>query len=78
MASHYAFVFYRTTAGSYATDSTINANVFFSFQNNQAGVVGIGWLGSTCASPKYRSVVVEWFGSDAITGQVNSFILAGS
>jgi hypothetical protein len=25
----------RITAGSYATDATIDANVFFSYQNNQ-------------------------------------------
>jgi hypothetical protein len=25
----------RTSAGAYATDATINANVFFSYQNNQ-------------------------------------------
>jgi hypothetical protein len=63
--------FRRNNAGAYATDSTINANVFFSFQNNLGGVVGIGWLQSTCASPFYRSSVVEWLRSDTTTGQVN-------
>ena len=64
------FDIFRVSVGKFANDSTINANVFLCYQNNQPGVVGIGWVGSTCFSPNYRTVVVEWFGSDVITGHV--------
>jgi hypothetical protein len=57
--------------GKYATEQSIHENAFLSFQNNQAGVVGIGWLGTSCHSElKYRTTVSEWFNSDLQTGQV--------
>ncbi len=57
--------------GKYPTDATIHENAFLSFQNNQSGFVGIGWIGSSCCSGlRYRTTISEWYYSDLETGQV--------
>lgn len=52
------------------TDSSINANVFLSFDNNTAGTVGIAWVGTVCADKIYRTSINQWFVSDSTTAEV--------
>ncbi len=53
-------------------DTTVNANVFMTYQNNQAGVVGLAWVGTVCyPNTSYRASINEWFQSDAQTAQVS-------
>ena len=55
----------------YVTDGTANANVFMTYANDQAGVVGIAYLGVVCnPTATWREAIVEYFTSDAATGQV--------
>jgi hypothetical protein len=67
----YHIQFFREEVRQYITDGTINANVFVTFENNQAGVVGIAWLGTTCRTNiTFRTSINEYFETDASTGQV--------
>ena len=70
---NYIFIhlLFRTNIGKYATNSAIHANAFLSYQNNETGVVGIGWVGSVCSDQlQYRTTISEWYESDVQTGQV--------
>jgi hypothetical protein len=62
---------FREEVRQYITDGTINANIFVSFDNNQAGVVGLAWVGTTCFSNiTYRASINQYFETDASTGHV--------
>ena len=53
--------------------SSINSNIFFTFENSLSGVVGIAWLGTVCESDLgYRTSVIEFLQSDLITAWVGS------
>ncbi len=52
------------------TDDSINANVFFSFDNNTAGAVGIAWVGTVCSDKTDRTSINQWFVSDSQTAEV--------
>ena len=62
----------------YVTDNTANTNVFMTYANDAPGVVGIAYVGVVCdTTATWREAIVEYFTSDAATGQVtnNCFIL---
>ena len=56
------------------SSSTINANVFFTFENNNsAGIVGDAWIDVICSSDSsVRSSVVEYYNTDNQTAWVRS------
>ena len=46
----------------------------FSYRNNQAGTLGIAWLGTTCVGSSqkgYRSSINEYYQSQQITATVS-------
>ena len=54
-----------------ANTPTINANVFFTFENNLDGTVGIAWVGSVCATnTSVRASVNEYYHTDLQTAWV--------
>ena len=50
----------------------------FSYRNNQAGTLGIAWLGTTCVGSSqkgYRSSINEYYQSQQITATVSLCLL---
>ena len=53
------------------TYSSINANVFMTYQNDEAGLVGLAWVATVCReNMTFRTSINEYFVSDAATGQI--------
>ena len=54
-----------------ANTPTINANVFFTYENDLAGMVGIGWVGTVCrANTSARASVNEFYKTASQTAWV--------
>lgn len=54
-----------------ANTPNINANVFFTFENNLPGTVGIAWLGTICfTNTSYRASINEYYNTDLQTAYV--------
>ena len=67
---------FRTVSStiSYNSNSDANAYVFLCSENDLGGVVGIAWVGGTCASSRYgMSSINEYLRDDAVTGAVSLF-----
>ena len=63
---------FRAQVFGYITNPDINTNVFFTFENNLDGTLGIAWVGSVCNSNlSIRASVNEWYNTDALTGMVS-------
>ena len=57
-----------------SSDDDKDAFVMFSYRNNQAGTLGIAWLGTTCVGSSqkgYRSSINEYYQSQQITATVS-------
>ena len=55
-----------------ANTPTINANIFFTSENNSYGTVGIAWVGTVCfTNTSFRASVNEYFYTDLQTAWVN-------
>ena len=66
----------RSVSASISANNPSNANayVYLCSQNDQGGVIGIAWVGSTCYwSSQYRSSVNEYLGNDATSASVCNF-----
>ena len=65
---------FRTVSStiSYNSNSDANAYVFLCSENDLGGVVGIAWVGGTCASSRFgMSSINEYLRDDAVTGAVS-------
>ena len=45
--------------------------LLFTLQDNQAGVVGIAWIGTVCETRDYRTAIVEYYNNDLNSGEVS-------
>ena len=69
-------IFFRTVSSTiaYNSNSDANAYVFLCSENDLGGVVGIAWVGGTCASSRFgMSSINEYLRDDAVTGAVSLF-----
>ena len=58
-------------------DANFNAFVYLAYRNDESGVVGVAYKGSTCArDPQMRSSINEYTENDLATGQVSQSILS--
>lgn len=68
---------FRNTLQKYNSNSTINSNVYFTFNNNQIGVPGgiAAGIGTVCDPIiQNRMSVNAWTSTDAMTAYVNKSI----
>ena len=68
------YYFFRTVSSTiaYNSNSDANAYVFLCSENDLGGVVGIAWVGGTCASSRFgMSSINEYLRDDAVTGAVS-------
>ena len=66
-------LFYRYIRDNVIPDESSDPNlfVFLTYKQNQAGTVGIAWLGTVCISEKgYKVSINEWYISDLNTAEV--------
>jgi hypothetical protein len=64
-------IFFSYHIQSYATNSNINANVFFANSDND-NTRGIAYLAKICSTElKYRIGIVEWTKTDSLSGEVS-------
>ena len=60
--------------GNYASDATIDANIFLTSHNLASGVVGLAWIRTVCGPEmKYRTSIAEYFSNDITTSEVMKF-----
>ena len=59
----------------YSKDPNIDAFVYITFRDGELGIMGMGYLGKTCAEPQMRSSIVDWFYYDVPTGTVRQLML---
>jgi len=53
------------------TSSSVNSNVFVTYNNGQYGIVGLAYLGVVCnPNQQIRSNIDVWIGSDLLSGLV--------
>ena len=63
--------FFSNQINIYATNSNINANVFFANSDGDS-TMGIAFLAKICSSElKYRIGIVEWTKTDSLSGEVS-------
>ena len=54
----------------------VDAHVYVAYQNNQPGIAGIAWVGTTCnVYQYYRTSISEWITSDANCARVKRYFL---
>ena len=72
--NHYFFIIYSQLTEWIETKlnnlPVVDNFVTFSYEGNQAGTVGIAWLGTVCGYLPYSVNINEYFQTDSATGQV--------